>query len=302
MLPLVSIITVNYNGRIHTSAFLQSLKQVTYPSLEVFVVDNASSESLHPLVEEFPHVKFIFSKENLGFAGGNNLAIREAAGKYFLLLNNDTEVDPGFLEPMVALMEGNSKIGICSSKLIYYSQPDTLQFAGSNGINPYTGRGFAIGHNKKDGPAYDGSYRTYLAHGAAMMFSRAVVEQVGLMAELYFLYYEETDFCERVKRAGFEIWYCGASRVLHKESMSVGKESPMKTYYLTRNRLIYTRRNTRGAEKITAVLFYYLIAFPKGLLRYALKGEWKLLQSLVKGVFWNLTHHDIYQNDRLILR
>ncbi|MCG9879575.1 MAG: glycosyltransferase family 2 protein [Bacteroidia bacterium] len=302
MLPLVSIITVNYNGLVFTRDFLNSLRAISYPNIEVFVVDNASTESITPLKTEFPEVIFIESKENLGFAGGNNLAIQQAKGSYYFLLNNDTEVEPGFLEPLVGLMESNKKIGLCSSKLVYYAEPSLLQFAGSKGINPYSGRGFAIGHKEKDSEAFSRSYKTELAHGAAMLISRAVVEKIGLMAELFFLYYEETDFCERVKRAGFEIWYCGASKVYHKESMSVGKDSPMKIYYLTRNRVIFTRRNTSGIQKIFALLFFYLIAFPKGVLKFILQGEYKLLQSFVKGACWNLTHFNIYSNTGLIIK
>lgn len=300
--PLVSIVTVNYNGSIHTRAFLNSLRHISYRQIEIFVVDNASCESIEDLKQDFPEVIFIESKENLGFAGGNNLALQAATGKYFFLLNNDTELEANFLEPLVSLMESNPSIGIVSSKLVYYSEPNRLQFAGSRGINMYTGRGFAIGHKELDAPKFDDSYKTELAHGAAMMFSRDVVEKVGLMADLYFLYYEETDFCERVKRAGFEIWYCGASKVYHKESMSVGKESPLKTYYLTRNRVIFTKRNTSGLQRYMAVLFFYLIAFPKGIIKYIFKKEYKLLGAFVRGAVWNLTHHNIYYNIGLIIK
>jgi hypothetical protein len=133
--PLVSIITVNYNGAIYTEAFLLSLREITYKNIEIFVVDNASPQPITYLKPKFPEAIFIESIENLGFAGGNNLAMQVAQGKYFFLLNNDTELEPGFLEPIVALMESNNNIGIASSKLVYFSQPDTLQFAGSLGIN-----------------------------------------------------------------------------------------------------------------------------------------------------------------------
>jgi GT2 family glycosyltransferase len=271
-------------------------------NIEIIVVDNASPQGVGNLQSDFPEIKLILSHENLGFAGGNNLGIKEGAGKYFFLLNNDTEVDPDFIEPLVDLMESNPQIGIGSSKLVYYSQPDTLQFAGSTGINPYTGRGFAIGHGEKDDAKFDKSYKTLLAHGAAMMISRAAIEKVGMMAELFFLYYEETDFCERIKRAGFEIWYCGKSKVYHKESMSVGKESPMKVYYLTRNRIVYTRRNTKGLQKLLALSFFYSFSFPKGIFKYLLRKEFKLLASFWQGAIWNLYHFQIYSNTGLIIK
>lgn len=300
--PLVSLITVNYNGVVYTRDFLLAVQKITYPNVEVWVVDNASAESIAPLKSEFPNIHFIESKENLGFAGGNNLAIQEAKGKYFFLLNNDTEPLPDFLEPIIALMEGNPNIGVASAKLKYFNAPDTLQFAGSKGINMYTGRGFSIGYMDTDKEIYNQNYKSELAHGAAMLISRKVVEKIGLMAELYFLYYEETDFCERVKKAGFEIWYCGQSVVLHKESMSVGKESPLKTYYLTRNRLIYTRRNAHGLQKIAALLFFFIFSFPKGIMKYLLKKDFKLLQAFVKGALWNLTHFNIHHNTGLIIK
>jgi len=300
--PKITIITVNYNGLIHTEAFLNSLRKITYKNIEIIVVDNASPQGVGNLQSNFPEIKLILSHENLGFAGGNNLGIKEGTGKYFFLLNNDTEVDPDFIEPLVDLMESNPQIGIGSSKLVYYSQPDTLQFAGSTGINPYTGRGFAIGHGEKDDAKFDKSYKTLLAHGAAMMISRAAIEKVGMMAELFFLYYEETDFCERIKRAGFEIWYCGKSKVYHKESMSVGKESPMKVYYLTRNRIVYTRRNTKGLQKLLALSFFYSFSFPKGIFKYLLRKEFKLLASFWQGAIWNLYHFQIYSNTGLIIK
>ena len=300
--PKITIITVNYNGLIHTEAFLKSLRNITYKNVEIIVVDNASPQGIGNLKSDFPEIKLILSTDNLGFAGGNNLGIKEGSGKYFFLLNNDTEVEPNFIEPIVELMESNPQIGICSSKLVYYSQPNTLQFAGSTGINPYTGRGFAIGHGELDEPKFDKSYKTLLAHGAAMMISRLAIEKVGMMAELFFLYYEETDFCERIKRGGFEIWYCGESKVYHKESMSVGKESPMKVFYLTRNRIIYTRRNTKGLQKLLALSFFYAFSFPKGIFKYLLRKEFKLLASFWRGAIWNLYHFQIYSNTGLIIK
>lgn len=299
-LPLVSLITVNYNGNKITEEFLHSVENITYKNIEVFVVDNASAESPNILKEKFPSIHLIKSEQNLGFAAGNNLAIRQAKGKYVFLLNNDTEVKSDFLEPMVALMESNPQIGIASSKLLYYYYPDTIQYAGHTGISFYTGRGFSIGFGEKNAATFSTTYQTQLGHGAAMMISRDALNKVGLLAELYFLYYEEMDFCERIKRAGFQIWYCGYSEVLHKESITTGKHSPLKTYYLTRNRLIFTRRNTTGLQEIVCILFFMLLAFPKGVFHYLLKGDFLLLNAYLRGVFWNFKGKNIYQNEQIV--
>lgn len=299
-LPLVSIITVNYNGTEITDQFLNSLLQISYKNIEVFVVDNASKVLPAELKIKYPFIKLIKSKTNVGFAAGNNLGIRVAKGKYFFLLNNDTEVAPNFLEPIVELMETNENIGVSSSKLLYYSKPNTIQYAGHNGINFYTGRGFVVGYLNTDSEKYNTSYKTELAHGAAMMISRKALNKIGLMAELFFLYYEEIDFCERVKQAGFEIWFCGCSVVYHKESMSTGKSSPLKIYYLTRNRLIYSRRNTKAFQHYACILFFLFISFPKGALQLFFKGEFTLLSAFTRGVIWNFKGNDIYNNEGII--
>ncbi len=297
--PLVSIITVNYNGAEHTLALLDSLQKISYPNIEVFVVDNASSQSPEGISQKYPWVKLITSKSNLGFAGGNNLALRQATGKYCLLINNDTEVPVSFLEPLVEKMELDPKCGCVSPKLIYHYAPDTMQYAGSFGFNIYTGRAFARGHKEKDNGQYNIVEATEIAHGAAMMFRTSLLQEIGLMAELYFLYYEEIDYCERIKNAGYKIWYVGTSKVLHKESMSTGKSSPLKTYYLTRNRLLFIRRNFGGFAKIVSVIFFYCVAIPKNLVTLVIKREWKLILPLLRGAWWNLWHYNIHTNEIL---
>lgn len=297
--PLVSIITVNYNGTEHTIALLDSLQKISYPNIEVFVVDNASSQSPDGITQKHPWVKLIISKSNLGFAGGNNLALRQANGKYCLLINNDTEVPTGFLEPLVEKMELDPKCGCVSPKLVYHFAPDTMQYAGSFGFNIYTGRAFARGHKEKDKGQYNSVELTEIAHGAAMMFRTSLLQEIGLMAELYFLYYEEIDYCERIKNAGYKIWYVGTSKVLHKESMSTGKSSPLKTYYLTRNRLLFIRRNFGGFAKIVSVIFFYCVAIPKNLVTLVIKREWKLILPLLRGAWWNLWHYNIHTNEIL---
>ncbi|MEI6947132.1 glycosyltransferase family 2 protein [Paraflavisolibacter sp. H34] len=296
--PKVSIITVNYNGTDVTAALLRSLQQLTYPSWEVVVVDNGSRVPCRSLAAEFPWIKYVEAGANLGFAGGNNLGQEAADGDYILLLNNDTEVDPGFLEPLVARLQGDKSIGVVSPKLLYFDEPQTLQFAGFTPIHPVTGRGFCIGNLEKDNGQYDTAAPTSRAHGAAMMYPRRVLDQVGPMAELYFLYYEEMDYCEQIKRAGYSIWYEPASRVWHKESMSTGKNSPLKTYYYSRNRLLYLRRNTFGRHRLPMLGYYYGVAVPKNLLQHLAGREWSHLAAFWKGLVWNFRNGKTDRHDK----
>lgn len=302
--PLVSIISVNYNGVGITLDMLRSLLRISYSNIEIIVVDNGSKKDPSPIVQQFPQVKLIRSLENLGFAGGNNLGITAAKGKYLLFLNNDTEVDPDFLSPLVEVFENDPSVGVCSPKILYFQSKDkkTIQYAGSTGINPFTIRGAKIGSFEQDHGQYNDVRETALGHGAAMMIPLEVVKKVGLMPDIYFLYYEEHDWFEMIKRAGYRVWYVGTSVVYHKESMTVGPNSPLRTYYMTRGRLLFTRRNTSGIQRLSSLLFFVLLAFPKNILIYLFKGEFRLLKAFVEGGIWHLRHSEVHQTPQLQLK
>jgi GT2 family glycosyltransferase len=289
--PLVSIITVNFNQWEETCELLRSLERITYPNWEAIVVDNGSEMSAPNEIEErFSSVRFLFANKNLGFAGGNNFALASCAGEFILFLNNDVEVEPDFLEPLVHAFSFFPKLGAASPRIHFFHRPGRLQYAGSTEMSPYTIRNSTFGHGQKDQGQYLDSRLTAYIHGAAMIVSKAVIEDVGTMYEDYFLYYEEYDWCHRMKKKGFQIAYVGDSLVHHKESVSTGKKSPLKIFYLTRNRLLFARRNFSWGQRIFAMLFFAFVSIPKNILRYSLKGEWPLAQAFLKGVWWNLTH------------
>ena len=293
MAPLVSIITINYNQLRMTCELLDSLRKLTYPAVEIIVVDNNSTENPTSVIaSKYPEVKLIVSNENLGFAGGNNLGIKESKGDYLLFLNNDTEVDPGVLEPLVKLFETNPDAGAASSKILYHNSGETIQYAGSSRVDPFTGRSKRVGYMEKDNGQHDQLKETHLAHGAAMMVPRRVINKVGMMPEFFFLYYEEVDWCESIKKGGYKIFFVPESKVYHKESMSIGKGSTLKTYYMTRNRLLYMRRNTTGLSKVLWILFFLLFSLPKNALKYTLKRDLEHARAFWRGLTWNLTHLD----------
>lgn len=294
--PLVSIITINFNQVDLTLDLLNSLENISYKNVEIIVVDNHSDFNPKGLInEKFPDVKVIVSDENLGFAGGNNLGIKVAGGKYLLFINNDTEVEPDFLEPLVRKLESSSKIGMVSPKIIYFGTDNIIQYAGATDINQYTGRGRKIGHFEKDLGQYNQDKETQLAHGAAMMIPASVIKEVGMMPEIYFLYYEEHDWCEIIKRAGYKIYYVSNSKIYHKESMSIGKHNPFKTYYMARNRLLFMRRNTSGLKLFLGFAFFSVFSFPKNMLKFFINKERDHLKAFYKGVLWNLKTNKIYE-------
>lgn len=301
--PLVSIISVNYNQSAVTLDMLASLQRITYPNTEVIIVDNGSPNDTPDIIKErFPHVTLIKSKENLGFAGGNNLGIRASSGAYILLLNNDTEVDPGFLEPLVSKLRENSQIGAVSPKIYFTHTPGMLQYTGFSDINPTTIRNKGWGHSQIDTGQFDKDRQTFFAHGAAMMVPREVIRQVGLMADIFFLYYEEMDWGLRIRNAGYSICYVHSAAVYHKESVSTGKVSPLKTYYMNRARFIFTRRNVRGINLFIALCYQWLIAAPKNMLVFLIRGRFDLLRAYGKALGWsvrNLFKKHIMENPTL---
>jgi|TARA_R110000737_G_scaffold322230_1_gene334519 GT2 family glycosyltransferase len=296
--PMVSIISVNYDQPEVTCEMLESLRHVTYPNFETLIVDNGSPTTSPDIIKEkYPEVQLIISEKNLGFAGGNNIALKQAKGEYVLLLNNDTEVRPNFLDSLVELMESNKKIGIVSSKILYFYEDNIIQYAGTSPINPITSRGRHYGNKEIDNGQFDKVTETFYPHGACMMVRKSVLEELGLLYEGYFLYYEEYDFTERVRQAGYKIYFQPNSSILHKESISTGKNSTLKTYYMNRNRLLFLRRNVEGITFYLAMTYFFLISFPKNTIKYLFNKAH--LFALYKGVYWNFHNHNIHQNQQV---
>nr|WP_298929758.1 glycosyltransferase family 2 protein [uncultured Allomuricauda sp.] len=291
MKPLVSIITINYNESEVTSDLLQSIRGLTYPNYEIIVVDNASpNDNPDSIKEKYPEVNLIKSKENLGFAGGNNLGLKQAKGDYLLFINNDTIVPKGFIEPLVETLQEDKTIGMVSPKIKFHWDPTLIQYAGYTPMSHWTIRNNSIGYHQKDDGDFDRAGETQSIHGAAMMVPKSVVENVGMMTEIYFLYYEEHDWAEMVKRAGYKIYYQPKSHILHKESVSTGKFSPLKTYYISRNRILFARRNFKPFQLFISLLFQCFVSIPKNTLMFIIKREFEHLRAFWRAISWNLTN------------
>ncbi len=301
--PLVSIITVNYNQSEVTCALLTSLNKISYPNFEVIVVDNNSTEDDPTIIKErFPNIIFIQNPINYGFAAGNNFGLMRAKGDYVMLLNNDIEVPVDFMEPLIEKLENDHSIGAVSPKIKFYYQPDTIQYAGFTPINNITMRNASIGYWQKDKGQYNEDRETAYAHGAAMVVPIRVVKEVGLMSYIFFLYYEEADWCARITNAGYSIHYVHNSFVLHKESVSTGKLSTLKIYYLNRNRIVFMRRNIHGREFYLSLGYQLFVAIPKNAFKYLLKGKVKPFLAYYRAIGWhlkNIVSSEIHENPRL---
>ncbi len=290
-LPLVSIITINYDQSQVTLDMLASLEKISYPNYEVIVVDNASPNDNPDVIKKrYPTVHLIKSKENLGFAGGNNLGVKASKGDYVLFINNDTIVPEGFIEPLVQTLRQDKQIGMVSPKIKFHWDSSLIQYAGYTPMNHFTIRNNSIGYHQTDDGRFDIAGETASIHGAAMMVPRQVIEKVGMMTEVYFLYYEEHDWAEMIKRSGYKIYYQPASYILHKESLSTGKMSPLKTYYITRNRIVFARRNFKFFNLTVSILFQAFISIPKNTIMFLVKRKFSHLKAFWNAIHWNVTH------------
>ncbi len=257
--------------------------------MEVIVVDNASREDEAGEIERrYPTVRVIRSSQNLGFAGGNNLGIKAARGKYLFFINNDTvfhrEQGNTPFQPLIDRLESSDKIGAACPKIRFAWDNTPIQFAGYTPLSNITLRNRSIGYGEEDHGQYDTAHPTPYAHGAAMMVKREAIDKAGLMPECYFLYYEELDWSMMLTRAGYTIWYEPASTIYHKESQATGQNSPLKTYYLTRNRLLLVKRNFHGFKKYISYGYLMGLVAMRDIVKYSLKGPKSLLRASLAGL------------------
>lgn len=252
------------------------------------MVDNASKTDEASTIESrYPSVKVIRSRQNLGFAGGNNLGIKAAQGKYLFFINNDTILkhSTSHINHLVSRLESDDKIGIVCPKIRFAWDDNPIQFAGYTPLSPFTIRNRSIGFGDKDQGQYDTPHPTPYAHGAAMMVEREAIDKVGLMPECYFLYYEELDWSMMFTRAGYSIWYEPACTIYHKESQSTGQASPLKTYYLARNRLLFAKRNIKKPQKFITYAYLIGIVGIRDICVSLLKCRTAHVKATMKGVY-----------------
>lgn len=272
--PLICVVLVNYNGIKDTVECVKSLKECSYNNIHIIIVDNAS---LHGRADFNTVItrdmcEIIFNTENVGFAGANNIGIKrglEIGADYFLILNNDTVVDKNFLPPLLHAFNRNQDVGIATGKIYYYDEPTYLWFGGSY-YNHKLGECKIVGIGEKDSSRYNIEKDIPFATGCLWLVSKNTIETVGYICEDFFLYYEDTDYCERVKAEGYTIRYVPQSVIYHKESRSTVKGSDSYQYYNNRNYLFYMKK----CQRINR--FYFYIKRAIRMLKGTVRGRMKL--------------------------
>ncbi|CAM3129872.1 glycosyltransferase family 2 protein [Sporolactobacillus spathodeae] len=294
--PEVAVILVNWNNHKDTVECLDSFSDLSYKNFKVYLVDNKSTDNSVNLINEHIASKkytftidFIMTEKNLGFAGGNNVALRKAynsGSKYFWLLNNDTITTPNSLTNLVNCMEKNEKIGIVGSK-IYYNNSDIIWFVGGT-FDPSTGRTRHISFKHKDSGQYKTPFEVNYISGCSMMIRREVIRDIGFMSEDFFLYYEEVDYNIKAEKYNWKIVVEPNSVIYHKVSISSGGEknlAPYVAYYDLRNGFWVCKRNFKGLH-FKAFVYLLLKTFKKILRIYSENQDRKFvrLKYIIKGV------------------
>ncbi len=249
-LPLVAIVILNWNGRNYLQQFLPSVVATTYSNTKIVVADNASTDdSVSFLEKEYPQVQLIHNGANLGFAKGYNVALKQVHADYFVLLNSDVAVTPGWLEPMVSLMESDARIGACQPKILSYERPTEFEYAGACGgwVDKF-GYPFARGRVfdvcETDLGQYDQAAPCFWATGAALMVRSSLYHKVGGLDEFFFAHQEEIDFCWRMQMMGYTVFCQPAAVVYHVGGGTLPKGNSLKTFLNFRNNLVMIYKNT----------------------------------------------------------
>ncbi len=288
--PSAAIVILNYNGKTHLERFLGTVCRTGYPNQRVIVADNGSSDgSLSMLAERFPDVERIDLGRNYGFAEGYNQAIRQLEAEYVALINSDVETTPGWLQPIVELMERDPRIAVVQPKIRALEPRRCFEYAGACGGwldtlgYPFC-RGRIFGETEEDTGQYDEVQDVFWASGAAFVIRRQLFEQLGGFDGDFFAHSEEIDLCWRLKRAGYRIVAYPHSVVYHLGGGTLAYQTPRKTFLNFRNSLFTILKNEPAGKLLWLFpLRLVLDGLAGGL--FLAQGKWAHIGSIVRAHF-----------------
>ncbi|SEN97411.1 hypothetical protein SAMN05216436_12732 [bacterium A37T11] len=285
--PKVAVVILNWNGRFFLEKFLPSVYNSTYPNLAIIIGDNGSTDDSVEFIKNlYPRIQWVLNGENFGFAGGYNRVLEQVKADYFVLLNSDVEVTPGWIEPVIQLLETNPTIAAAQPKVLNFYQRDTFEHAGAAGgfIDRYGFpfcRGRILNVLEKDEGQYNDSCEIFWATGAALFIRSSCWNSIKGFDSDFFAHMEEIDLCWRLKMQGHRIWYCGESVVYHVGGGTLQKENPFKTYLNFRNNLFMLQKNLpflRAILIISIRLWIDLLA----MIRFFAEGKRKDARAVSK--------------------
>ena len=285
--PRVAVVILNWNGLDFLRRFLPSVCASTYSNLDIIVGDNASSDhSVSFVLENYPQIKIIINDQNYGFAGGYNKVLSDLDHDYFILLNSDVEVEPGWIEPVIQLMEKDISIAAAQPKILSQSNKELFEYAGAAGGfldifgYPFC-RGRIFDSVEVDKGQYDNSSEIFWASGAAFFIKRSKWLEMAGLDEDFFAHMEEIDLCWRLKNNGYKIMYCAESTVYHVGGGTLNAESSFKTYLNFRNNLVLLQKNLPAGRAILIVFMRFWLDF-LSLVKYLMDGKPKNALAISK--------------------
>lgn len=252
--PTVSVIVLNYNGMSFLKDCFDSLLAATYPDTELLMVDNGSTdESVSFMERHYPRVRIIKSATNLSYSGGNNLGIRHARGQYVVLLNNDTEVTPGWLEPLLDEFGSDERIAACQPKVLDMTNRKAFEYAGAaGGFMDRLGYPFLRGRIfdtvEEDTGQYQSPVDLFWTSGVAMAIRKNVLDETGLLDEDFVLHMEEIDLCWRLHLRGYRLRVRPDAVIYHYGGGTLSQEKTVKMYYNHRNSMFMLLKNYSGGR------------------------------------------------------
>lgn len=282
----VTVIIVNWNGQALLRECLESLRRQTFRNFEVVLVDNASTDGSADFIQQqFPEAKLVRLEQNRGFAGGNIEGLRAAKGEYVALLNNDAVVEPDWLAEMVAVMDADARVGICASKLVNYYDPAQIDCAGDGCAT--SGHGYKRG-NGRAAELYQTKEYIFGACAGAVLYRRAMIDDIGFLDEDFFIQCEDTDLNFRAKLMDWKCVYVPTAVALHRVSTTIGKLNGLAIYYSARNEEYVWLKNMPAAlmlrylhhkviQEFAALLYF---CFKRGQWRPFLTGKRDALRAL----------------------
>lgn len=284
----ISVILVNYNGILFNDKCIKSILSSTIADrLQIVVVDNASTDNslnqLHEHWDDNTHVDIIELDDNYGFATANNIGIQwsiEHDISYFLLLNNDTEIESDTIEQMLKCYEKNRAIIV--PKILYADTPDIIWCAGGK-FSPVIKKAVHRGINQKDKGQFEESCACTFANGCCMLLTSEIIIKTGFLDERFFLYYEDTEYSLRALENGIRIWYCSKAVVYHKvNGATKGNDNPLSVYYITRNWLICNKMHMNAIFYLFC--FYFALNRIAWVVIWLFQGKKNMIKELRKGV------------------
>ncbi len=290
--PLVSVIIVNFNGQKWLKKCFDSLLNQTYKNFEIIFVDNNSSDDSIDFLEtnyKDKRIKIIKHKENSGFAGGNNIGIKEAKGEYLYLLNNDTWVEKDIIEKTIKFFEKSDKIATIQTKIQLMNEDNKIDSAGSFWSNSTLL--YHYGSNKSaDLEKYNQTYKVFSTKAASVFMRKSVLDEIGAFDDDFWAYYEETDLNHRMWISGYECWYYPVSTCYHAEKGTSSKfNNHVIQFHNFKNKIMSFIKNFSGFY-LFYVLFIHLIIMIGLSLFWLVKGKNKHFLALYKAVWWNILH------------